>query len=200
MGATYFHDPGAKDRSPMLRQLTLCNGQQTGHECQHYWRQVVRKDVLNPENLRKGETLRYCKVAMSAPDHGMAMFINGDTEMAVECTEYRKDRSRPFNLKTDDYDPLTPDEITALQEGRAIPRFQPRRWWEFWKPRPRVVVEWLTPEQIAAEAQKSMEKTIKTADPEGAHVLKGDVLQGSVLTSETPSDSTPSTDDKGTDK
>lgn len=178
MGATYHHDPSSKDRSPMLRQLTLCNGQQTGHECKHYWRQVVRKDVLNPENLRKGETLRYCKVAMQAPDHGMAMFINGDSEMAVECTEYRKDRRRPYSLKTDDYNPLTPDEIVALQEGRAIPRFQRRKWWEFWKPAPRVVVDWLTPEQVAEEAQKSLSSKIKTQEPEAPHTLQGNVLDG----------------------
>lgn len=190
MGATYLHDPGAKARSPMLRQLTLCNGQKEGYECKHYWRQTVRKDTLNPDNLRKGETFRYCKLAMVAPDHNMAMFIHGDAEMAVECTEYCKDKKRPYDPDIDDYNPLTPEEIQALQEGRAVPRFQPKKWWQFWRKKPSVIVEYLTPEELAAEAQKVLERATQTKDAEGPSVLTGDVLSGGAL-SDRPAEEAP---------
>ena len=180
MGATYFHDAGAKDRSPMLRQLTLCDGQKDGFECKHYWRQTVRKDTLNPDNLRKGETFRYCKLAINAPDHNMAMFINGTSELAVECTEYCKDRRRPYDAKADAYDPLTPEEIQAMQDGKAIARFAPKKWWQFWRKPPAVHIEWLTPEEIAAEAKKALDQQTRTGDV-AASILTGDVLSGGVL-------------------
>lgn len=180
MGATYFHDPNAQARSPMLRQLTVCDGQRDGHECKHYWRQVVKKDTLNPDNLRKGETYRYCLRALNAPDHNMAMFINGTSELAVECTEYRKDRRRPHDPNVDAYDPLTPEEIQALQDGKALARFKPRRWWEFWKPAPSVRVEFLTPEEVAAEERKRLAAQTRTQDAENS-ILHGDVLAGNSL-------------------
>lgn len=191
MGATYFHDAGAKARSPMLRQLTLCNGQKDGYECKHYWRQTVRKDTLNPDNLRKGETFRYCKLAINAPDHNMAMFINGDAELAVECTEYCKDRKRPYDPNVDDYAPLTPEEITAMQEGRAVARFAPKKWWQFWRKAPSVRIDYLTPEEVAAEAQKAMDAKTKTLDSD-SNILSGDILAGGAL-ADRPNEDQPDT-------
>lgn len=195
MGATYFHDEKAKDRSPMLRQLTLCDGQRDGYECKHYWRQVVRKDVLNPDNLRKGETYRYCKLAMGAPDHNMAMFINGTSELAVECTEYCKDRRRPYDEKADAYAPLTPEEIQALQDGKAIARFESKRWWQFWKRPSSIRIDWLTPEEAAKELQKALDVQTRTQDSTD-NVLKGDVLSGGSMADKADSNFLPKGDDK----
>jgi len=111
-GARY--DPEAAAKSPMLRQKTICDGQLTGRCCVHFWRHVVKVDTVNPEHLRRGQTILACTMT---PDETFG--FSSDT-MPVECNRYRP-RGRglrawlrlapdPGAYREDPYLPLAPDE------------------------------------------------------------------------------------------
>jgi hypothetical protein len=96
----------------------LCNGQATGRQCKFYWHTIIPVDVMNASALRQGETARQCirhpslEVRLTAEDGGLP-------EMATVCNLYEASRRR-YDEHLEEYNPLTPEEIEALQEGEAI--------------------------------------------------------------------------------
>jgi len=105
-----FVDPDAAKRSLMLKQKRLCNGESTGIQCKHYWAFRTLIDVDNPDHLRKGENARRCLV-QSGQYFEMG---DGGGEMAVYCNRFEEGHV-PFDPDFESYDPMTPEEIKALE-------------------------------------------------------------------------------------
>jgi len=108
----YHIDPEAEKRSLMNKQPAVCNGEATGFACKHYWTVIMRVDAQNPDHLRTGEKVRRCLVI--APE--IVELGDGTKELAVHCSRYVKDASRPYDPGFEEYNPLSPEEIEALQE------------------------------------------------------------------------------------
>lgn len=108
----YHIDPNAEKRSVMLKQPSLCNGEATGFACKHYWTVIMRVDVQNPDHLRTGEKVRRCLVI--APE--IIELGDGTRELAVHCSRYEQDTSRPYDPAFEEYNPMSPEEIQDLAE------------------------------------------------------------------------------------
>jgi hypothetical protein len=109
------YDPKAESRSLMMKQKVLCNGQATGTPCKHYWTMIRIVPSHNPDFLKQGEKLRFCRAWGAEP----LEFGEGTTELAVHCSMYEPDASRKFDPHFEDYKPMTEDE--AQQAGLHLP-------------------------------------------------------------------------------
>jgi hypothetical protein len=121
MSVLLIEDPLAKDRSLMLRQKVLCNGQRTGLQCEHYWGLLKKTDTVNPDAQRSGEKVRYCLV-----DRAEATFLgDGGSDMAVACTAFKPSR-RVYDATFEDFNPMTPEDIIELERkqkaGEPLPQ------------------------------------------------------------------------------
>jgi len=115
----HVHDAESDSkRSLMRRARYLCNGEQTGLQCQHYWHSVVPLDVLNAVALKQGETNRQClrhpgvEIRLTAED-------GGPPEMATYCNQYAAS-DRAFDPELETFNPLSPEEIEALRDGPEL--------------------------------------------------------------------------------
>lgn len=108
-----IHDPQAEKRSLMLQQENLCNGQQTGNQCQHYWVMRQKVESGNPDFLRSGEKKRMCTLSPGFPVEFIA-----DVELPVECNRYCASL-RVYDPTFEEYNPLSPEEIAEIQERRV---------------------------------------------------------------------------------
>jgi hypothetical protein len=130
-----IHDPEAEKRSLMMAQKALCNGQQTGRSCVHYWVHAEKVESNNPDNLRIGEVFRVCAPMGTSPTLGNEM---SESQLATRCNRYEprklplfKRALKVLGLPVDDpgvydpeveeYNPLTAEEIRLLQEGSSDP-------------------------------------------------------------------------------
>lgn len=109
------YDPKAESRSLMMKQKVLCNGQATGHPCKHYWTMIRIVPSHNPDFLKLGEKLRFCRAWGAEP----LEFGEGTTELAVHCSAYEPDKSRQFDSAFEEYKPMTDDE--ANEAGLHLP-------------------------------------------------------------------------------
>ncbi len=105
----YIEDPLAEGRSLMLAQKSLCNGEQSGKQCAHYWVMRQKMESANPDYLRSGEKKRMCTLSPGYPVEYIA-----DTELPVECNRYCPSQ-RDYDPKFEEYNPLSPEEISDLQ-------------------------------------------------------------------------------------
>lgn len=128
MTAGYHYDPEAERRSAMMRRKSLCNGQLTGRQCIYYWTHVEKVESNNPDNLKLGEIYRGCTYAPSIV-HEMS-----EAQLATYCNQYKPRRRTlrvllgldadrgAYDPQLEMYDPLTPEQIRALQaESPAAP-------------------------------------------------------------------------------
>jgi hypothetical protein len=109
------YDEDAQKRSLMLKQPVLCNGQQTGHPCKHYWAMLRNVNSHNPDFLRQGEKLRFCRAWGYEP----LEFGEGVTELATYCTMYEPDIRREYDDDFEDYKGIAPEEMDEL--GLNVP-------------------------------------------------------------------------------
>lgn len=109
------YDPKAESRSLMHKQKVLCNGQATGAPCKHYWNMIRIVPSHNPDFLKLGEKLRFCRAWGAEP----LEFGEGTTELAVHCSMYEPDLKREFDPHFEDYSPMNEEE--AEQAGLSIP-------------------------------------------------------------------------------
>ena len=109
------YDPKAESRSLMMKQKVLCNGQATGQPCKHYWTMIRIVPSHNPDFLKLGEKLRFCRAWGAEP----LEFGEGTTELAVHCSMYEPDASRRFDPTFEEYKPMTEDE--AEEAGLHLP-------------------------------------------------------------------------------
>jgi hypothetical protein len=107
------YDPEAEKRSLMMKQPVLCNGQQTGHPCKQYWAMVRNVASHNPDFLRQGEKLRFCRAWGYEP----LEFGEGATELATYCTLYEADKNRRYDEQFEEYKALSEEEMEANQLG-----------------------------------------------------------------------------------
>ena len=109
------YDPKAESRSLMHKQKVLCNGQATGAPCKHYWNMIRIVPSHNPDFLKLGEKLRFCRAWGAEP----LEFGEGTTELAVHCSMYEPDAARKFDPHFEEYSPMNEDE--AEQAGLSLP-------------------------------------------------------------------------------
>jgi hypothetical protein len=109
------YDPKAESRSLMHKQKVLCNGQANGHPCKHYWTMIRIVPSHNPDFLKLGEKLRFCRAWGAEP----LEFGEGTTELAVHCSTYEPDTNRKFDPAFEEYRPMTEDE--ASEAGLHLP-------------------------------------------------------------------------------
>ena len=110
-----INNPESDKKSLMMRHVPLCSGAQTGRQCKHYWGMVKRVDSDNKVALRDGEKLRFCLL-----DTADTTFLgDGGMDMPHYCTQYVSS-SRKYDPKYEDYNPLTPEEITLIESGQAL--------------------------------------------------------------------------------
>lgn len=109
------YDPKAESRSLMHKQKVLCNGQATGKPCKHYWTMIRIVPSHNPDFLKLGEKLRFCRAWGAEP----LEFGEGTTELAVHCSMYEPDEKRSFDSHFEEYQPMTDTE--AQQAGLDLP-------------------------------------------------------------------------------
>jgi hypothetical protein len=130
-----IHDPEAEKRSLMMARKALCNGQQTGRSCVHYWVHAEKVESNNPDNLRIGEVFRVCAPMGTSPTLGNEM---SESQLATRCNRYEP-RKLPlfkrvlkvlrfpvadpgaYDPEVEDYKPLTAEEIRELQAGSSDP-------------------------------------------------------------------------------
>lgn len=98
--------------SPMWKVPTLCDGKATGHQCEHYWAFVSRVDVLNPGQLKKGRTDRFCLVPQDKP----APMHEAGVELALWCNKYQPSDRRY----------CSDEDITKQIQKRADKAHKPR--------------------------------------------------------------------------
>jgi hypothetical protein len=109
------YDPKAEARSLMHKQKVLCNGQANGKPCRYYWTMIRIVPSHNPDFLKLGEKLRFCRAWGAEP----LEFGEGTTELAISCSMYEPDKKRKFDSKFEEYMPMTEDE--AKQAGISAP-------------------------------------------------------------------------------
>lgn len=109
------YDPKAESRSLMMKQKVLCNGQATGQPCKHYWTMIRIAPSHNPDFLKIGEKLRFCRAWGAEP----LEFGEGTTELAVHCSTYEPDPNRKFDPTFEEYKPMTEEE--ANEAGLHLP-------------------------------------------------------------------------------
>lgn len=109
------YDPKAESRSLMHKQKVLCNGQATGSPCKHYWNMIRIVPSHNPDFLKLGEKLRFCRAWGAEP----LEFGEGTTELAVHCSMYEPDPNRKFDPHFEEYTPM--NEAEAEQAGLSLP-------------------------------------------------------------------------------
>lgn len=107
------YDSEAEKRSLMMKQPVLCNGQQTGHPCKSYWAMVRNVASHNPDFLRQGEKLRFCRAWGYEP----LEFGEGATELATYCTLYEPDMHRRYDEQFEEYKALSTEEMQKNQLG-----------------------------------------------------------------------------------
>lgn len=105
----YYDDKEDQRKSLQNKAKPLCNGAATGCECKHFWLTVLPIDVHNATALRQGEASRLCTLETFAD--GMRL---GREEMPVYCNRYEPS-DRPYAREIEDYNPLTPEEIDAVE-------------------------------------------------------------------------------------
>jgi len=99
----------AAAKSAMRQLPALCNGEKTGFQCTHYWALAVKMDAQNPENLRRGEAMRYCTAVVGDRlDLG-----DGGAEMAVDCNRFEPS-DRAYDAAFEVFNPMTPEEAAAM--------------------------------------------------------------------------------------
>lgn len=102
-----LHNPAeAIKRSLMHKQKPLCNGAATGECCKHYWAIVRIVPSHNPDFLKSGEKLRFCRAWGAEP----LEFDDGQEGMAVKCNIFEPD---PKRLHDPDFESYTPLETPA---------------------------------------------------------------------------------------
>lgn len=109
------YDPKAESRSLMHKQKVLCNGQANGQPCKHYWNMIRIVPSHNPDFLKLGEKLRFCRAWGAEP----LEFGEGTTELAVHCSMYEPDPARKFDPQFEEYKPMTEEE--AESAGLNLP-------------------------------------------------------------------------------
>lgn len=109
------YDPKAESRSLMHKQKVLCNGQANGQPCKHYWNMIRIVPSHNPDFLKLGEKLRFCRAWGAEP----LEFGEGTTELAVLCSMYEPDPTRKFDPQFEEYKPMTDEE--ADEAGLHLP-------------------------------------------------------------------------------
>ena len=111
----FINDPKAEKRSLMLAQKRLCNGEQNGRPCVHYWTMLRPANVHNVDMVKKGESLRFCRAWTPEP----LEFEDGTRELPFQCSQYKPDDTRVYDPTFEEYTPMTPEEAIAI--GAALP-------------------------------------------------------------------------------
>ncbi len=106
---TILKDETAAERSIMSQLTPRCNGQQDGLQCENYWFVRANIEVLNADNFKEGEKLRRCLLVH--PTQNLNLH-----DLATTCTQY-KPSVRPYDAAQEQYNPLTDEDITALEEA-----------------------------------------------------------------------------------
>lgn len=104
-------------RSLMHKQKPLCNGAATGECCKHYWAIVRIVPSHNPDFLRSGEKLRFCRAWGSEP----LEFDDGQEGMAVKCNIFEPD---PKRLHDPDFETYTPLDTPAEDDETMSPKIK----------------------------------------------------------------------------
>lgn len=99
--------------SLMNKQKCLCNGEETGKQCQHYWVFIHKVESNNPASLRMGEVKRVCLISSAYP------IEMASDEMAVMCNMYQSS-NRDYTPETEQYNPVTPEEYKKLHQENGI--------------------------------------------------------------------------------
>jgi hypothetical protein len=108
-----LHNPAeAIKNSLMHKQKPLCNGAATGECCKHYWAIVRIVPSHNPDFLKSGEKLRFCRAWGSEP----LEFDDGQEGMAVKCNIFEPDAKRRFDPDFETYSPLAEPAKASADE------------------------------------------------------------------------------------
>ncbi|MCK5604694.1 hypothetical protein KAR91_22585 [Candidatus Pacearchaeota archaeon] len=150
-----IHDPLAEKRSLMLQQESLCNGHQTGKQCQHYWVMRQKMESANPDFLRSGEKKRMCTLSPGFP----VEFIS-DIELPVECNRYCPSL-REYDAAFEQYNPLTPEEIAEIQQQEVDSTIS--------TPSPKEQVELLRAELNLNDAMEGALEALKEGQENGSN-------------------------------
>ncbi len=81
-------DPNAEARSLMNRAPCICNGEQNGIPCTHYWNVIQKFRASNADGLRSGEKQRACTLT-----DGLVLEFTED-EKPTFCGRYEPRKTR----------------------------------------------------------------------------------------------------------
>jgi hypothetical protein len=101
----------------MHKQRVLCNGQATGQACVHYWNMIRMAPSHNPDFLKQGEKLRFCRAWGIEP----LEFGEGTTELATMCSMYQPDPTRPYDVHFEDYTAIEDEELVQIGTTKPSP-------------------------------------------------------------------------------
>lgn len=109
-----YDSEAARRRSLMHQQKVKCTGEADGHPCIHFWALTAIVDSQNADHLVEGERFKMCTYFGGGEP---LVFGDGKTDMAVKCNRYTPDKALAYEPLQDGYQPMSPDEIRAVQEG-----------------------------------------------------------------------------------